>query len=116
MRSRMRKLSSLFSLRVLIHLILLRPFLKLLFGVNVAGRKNLTSLGQYIIIANHNSHLDTLLLFNTLPVKHILRTHPVAAEEYWSKSKAMFKLVNYLFRPIWIIRDQKFDDPLKEMK
>ena len=116
MRSRMRKLSSLFSLRVLIHLILLRPFLKLLFGFNVAGRKNLTSLGQYIIIANHNSHLDTLLLFNTLPVKHILRTHPVAAEEYWSKSKAMFKLVNYLFRPIWIIRDQKFDDPLKEMK
>ncbi|NOR53443.1 MAG: hypothetical protein GQ536_05085 [Candidatus Aminicenantes bacterium] len=116
MPSRMKKFSSLFSLRILIHLILLRPFLKLFFGINLAGRKNLTSLDQYIIIANHNSHLDTLLLFYTLPVKHILMTRPVAAEEYWSQSKAMFKLVNYLLRPIWIVRDQKVDDPLKEMK
>ncbi len=90
--------------------------MKLFFGVNVAGRKNLASLDQYIIIANHNSHLDTPLLFYTLPVKHILKTHPVAAEEYWSKSKVLFKLVNYLFRPIWIVRDQKVDDPLKEMR
>ncbi len=90
--------------------------MKLFFGVNIAGRKNLTSLDQYIIIANHNSHLDTPLLFYTLPVKHILKTHPVAAEEYWSKSKVLFKLVNYLFRPIWVVRDQKVDDPLKEMR
>lgn len=116
MRSKMKKLNSLFSLRVLIHLVKLRPFLKLFFGVNVTGRKNLTSLDQYIIIANHNSHLDTPLLFYTLPVKHILKTHPVAAEEYWSKSKVLFKLVNYLFRPIWVVRDQKVDDPLKEMR
>lgn len=116
MRSKMKKHTSLFSLRVLIHLIFLRPFLKLLFGVNVAGKKNIASLDQYIIIANHNSHLDTPLLSFTLPVKHILKTHPVAAEEYWSQSKVMFKLVNYLFRPIWIVRDQKVDDPLKEMR
>jgi len=112
----MNKFTSLFSLRVLIHLVKLRPFLKLFFGVNVAGRKNLASLDQYIIISNHNSHLDTPLLFYTLPVKHILKTHPVAAEEYWSKSKVLFKLVNYLFRPIWVVRDQKVDDPLKEMR
>ncbi|UCC39092.1 MAG: 1-acyl-sn-glycerol-3-phosphate acyltransferase [Candidatus Aminicenantes bacterium] len=112
----MKKLVSFLSFRVLIHLILLRPFLKLFFGINVAGRKNLSSLEHYIIISNHNSHLDTLLLFYTLPVKHILATRPVAAEEYWSKSNAAFKLVNYLFRPIWIVRDQKIEDPLKEMK
>lgn len=90
--------------------------MKLFFGVNVTGRKNLASLDQYIIIANHNSHLDILLLFYILPVKHILRTHPVAAEEYFSKWKVLFKLVNYLFRPIWIVRDQEVDDPLKGMK
>lgn len=116
MPSKMKKYGKLFSLRVLIHLVLLRPFLKLFFGVNVAGRKNLTSLDQYIIIANHNSHLDTLVLFYTLPVKHIMMTHPVAAREYWSKWNALFKLVNYLFRPIWIVRDEKVDDPLKGMK
>jgi 1-acyl-sn-glycerol-3-phosphate acyltransferase len=116
MLSEMNKSTRLFSLRVLIHLILLRPFLKLFFGINVAGKKNLASLDRYIIIANHNSHLDTLLLFYVLPIKHILTTRPVAAEEYFSKSKVLFKLVNYLFRPIWIVRGQEVDDPLREMK
>jgi 1-acyl-sn-glycerol-3-phosphate acyltransferase len=116
MLSEMKKFASLFSVRVLTHLFLLRPFLKLFFGVNVAGRKNLAFLDQRIIIANHNSHLDILLLFYILPIKHILTTHPVAAEEYFSKWMALFKLVNYLFRPIWIVRDQKDNDPLREMK
>ena len=112
----MKKLTGPFSVRVLIHLLLLRPFLKLFFGVNVAGRKNLASLDQYIIIANHNSHLDILLLFYILPVKQISTTRPVAAEEYFSKWKVLFKLVNYLFSPIWIVRDREVDDPLKGMK
>ncbi len=116
MLSKIKKFSKLFSPRVFIHLVLLRPFLKIFFGINATGRKNLTSLDQYIIIANHNSHLDTLVLFYTLPVKHIMMTHPVAAQEYWSKQKTVFKLVNYLFRPIWIVRDQKVDDPLEGMK
>ncbi len=98
------------------HLFLLRPFLKLFFGITVAGKKNLASLDRYIIVANHNSHLDTLLLFYVLPIKHILTTRPVAAEEYFSKSKVFFRLVNYLFRPIWIVRGQEVDDPLEGMK
>lgn len=116
MPSEMKKITSFFSVRVLIHLLLLRPFLKLFFGVNVAGRKNLASLDQYIIIANHNSHLDILLLFYILPIQQILRTKPVAAEEYFSKWKVLFKLVNHLFSPIWIVRDREVDDPLKGMR
>jgi len=116
MLSEKDKSPSRFSLRVFIHLFLLRPFLKLFFGVNIAGRKNLASLDQYIIIANHNSHLDIMLLFYILPIKRILTTQPVAAEEYFSKWKALFNLVNFLFRPIWIVRGREVDDPLKEMK
>ena len=116
MLSEMNTSTRLFSLRVVTHLFVLRPFLKLFFGINVAGWRYLASLDQYIVIANHNSHLDTLLLFYTLPVKHILTTRPVAAEEYFSKNKVLFKLVNYLFRPIWIVRGQEVDDPLREMK
>ena len=112
----MKNLAQLFSLRLLIHLLLLRPFLKVFFGVNIAGRKNLASLDQYIIIANHNSHLDIFLLFSILPLRHILMTHPVAAEEYFSKWKVVFRLADYLFRPIWIVRDEKVEDPLKGMK
>jgi 1-acyl-sn-glycerol-3-phosphate acyltransferase len=116
MPSEMKKLTIPFSVRVLIHLLLLRPFLKIFFGVNVAGRKNLASLDQYIIIANHNSHLDILLLFYILPIKQILTTQPVAAEEYFSKWKILFKLVNYLFSPIWVVRDREVNDPLKGMR
>jgi 1-acyl-sn-glycerol-3-phosphate acyltransferase len=104
------------SLPVLLHLILLRPFLKLFFGVDVAGRNNLSRLGQYIIVANHNSHLDILLLFFILPARYIRSTHPVAAKEYFSKRKLIFKLASWLFRPIWIVRGEKVEDPLKEMR
>lgn len=112
----MKKFAKLFSLRLLIHLFLLRPFLKLFFGINVEGKKNLAALDRYILIANHNSHLDIMLLFYILPIRHIMITHPVAAEEYFSRSKVLFKLVEYLFRPVWIIREEKVEDPLKGMK
>jgi len=93
-----------FSLKLFIHLFLLRPFIKLIFGVNIFGNENIYNLKRFIIIANHNSHLDTLILFYILPINQILITHPVAAKEYFSKSKIIFNLVNYLFNPIWVDR------------
>ncbi len=93
-----------FSSKLFIHLLFLRPFIKLIFGVNLFGNENIHNLKRFIIIANHNSHLDTLLLFYLLPIKQILITHPVAAKEYFSKSKIIFRLVNYLFSPIWVTR------------
>lgn len=116
MHSKRKNLTHFLSLRLLIHLLLIRPFLKLFFGVNIAGKKNLHALNRYILIANHNSHLDTFLLFNILPVKHIKITHPVAAKDYFIENKILFKLVNYLFCPVWIERGQKVDDPLREMR
>lgn len=92
------------SPKILIHLLLLRPFVKLLFGVNLFGKENITGLDNYIIISNHNSHFDILLLFYLLPVKHITKTHPVAAKEYFSKNKFVFHTVNFLFSPIWVSR------------
>ena len=68
------------TLCVIIHLLLLKPFLKLFFGVNILGRENFDGLDQFMVIANHNSHLDILLLFASLSRKHIPRTRPVAAE------------------------------------
>ena len=94
-----------FSIKTLVHLLILRPIVLLLFGVNVFGRENIFRLDRYIIVANHNSHLDILLLFYLLPLKQIRRTHPVAAIEYFSKSKIIFRVVTYLFDPVWIKRN-----------
>jgi len=95
-----------FSFKILVHLLILKPIVILLFGVNVFGRENFIRLDRYIIVANHNSHLDILLLYYLLPIKQIKKTHPIAAKEYFSKSKIIFKLVEYLFDPVWIKRGE----------
>jgi len=91
-------------LRKAAHLIVLRPIMKLVFGFNVVGRENLPAEGQCIIIANHNSHLDIILLFCLLPIAKITTTHPVAEKVYFSRSRIIFALVKFFFQPIWIER------------
>jgi 1-acyl-sn-glycerol-3-phosphate acyltransferase len=108
--------AALLSPRLLFHLVVLRPVLKLLFGVNVEGRENLAGLEHYIIAANHNSHLDILLLCHILPAAHLLRTHPVAAEDYFARKPLLYRLISYLFRPVWIDRQDRQDDPLTKIK
>jgi 1-acyl-sn-glycerol-3-phosphate acyltransferase len=104
------------ALCVALHLLLLRPFLKMFFGVNILGRENFEGLDQFMMVSNHNSHLDILLLFASLPRKHIPRTRPVAAKEYFSRNRTLFGLVTYFFDPIWIVRENKDADPLGEMR
>ncbi len=103
---------------MLLHVLVLRPLVKLFSGINVAGKENLDHLKQYIIIANHNSHLDILLLFYLLPISHIVRTHPVADKPHFSKSRLVFRLVDFFFKPIWVTRGKPdlADDPFREIK
>jgi len=102
--------------RILVHLFLIRPFLHLFCGVYITGRKHLEGLNQYILTANHNSHLDILLLFSVLPFREIQKTHPIAPKEYFSKNRILFWLAETLFHPIWIVRGDKEGNPLKVMK
>ena len=108
--------SEFLSLPVLIHLLVLRPLLKLVFGVSVEGRQNLAGLERFILVSNHNSHLDVLLLFHLLPLRLLRRTHPVAAYEYFAKPKMLLWLVSFLFQPVWIVREGKESDPLRGMR
>ncbi len=110
------RLPALLSPRVLIHVLLLRPVLKLLFGVGVEGREHLREADRFMIVANHNSHLDVFLLFHVLPPGRIDRTHPVAAFEYFSRWTPVFRLVDWLFQPVWIVRDAAEGDPLEGMR
>ena len=105
-------------LRKLVHLLILRPLIKLIFGVNAIGRENYEFDDSCIIIANHNSHLDILLLFSLIPAKRISLTHPVAEKVYFSKSKIVFNLVDFLFQPIWIERGRPAidGDPFFDLK
>jgi len=103
-------------LRILLHLLLIRPLLHLLFGVNVVGRENLAGLDRFIMVANHNSHLDVFLLYVTLPVSLIPRAHPVAALDYFSKPAWLYQAMCFLFQPIWVDRTDKNRSIIKEMQ
>ena len=54
-------------------------FLKLIVGVQFTDCRFLKKEKQFIILANHNSHLDTLSLLSSLPGKLLWKVKPVAA-------------------------------------
>ncbi|MFC1489585.1 1-acyl-sn-glycerol-3-phosphate acyltransferase [Candidatus Latescibacterota bacterium] len=103
-------------MRVILHVLIIRPLLYLMFGVNVVGRENLQNVDKFILFSNHNSHLDVLLLFLILPPGKIDKTHPIAALDYFKKPAWLFGVVNFLFQPIWLDRKTGGISPFKEIR
>jgi len=68
---------------------IVKPYIYLVLGVNVSGAENLPKVdeGPSIIVANHNSHIDTLLLMSLFSGFQILKIHPVAAADYFCNTK-----------------------------
>ncbi len=92
-------------LRVLLCLVLVRPVLFIVFGVNIRHAQRLPKVGPAIVVANHNSHLDTLVLMSLFPIAHLHDVRPVAAADYFTRNRMLQWLTKELLHGIFISRD-----------
>ncbi len=88
-----------------------RWFLKLIVGVKFDTAKFLLKEDQFIILANHNSHLDTMTLLASLPSKIIHKVKPVAAGDHFGKTKLKGKFTEFFVNALLIKRGRDKENP-----
>lgn len=74
-------------LKLLFFALFVKPLVYVVLGLNVRNAQKLPKEGPAIIVANHSSHIDTLILMSLFPLKRILSIRPIAAKDYFLKTK-----------------------------
>jgi 1-acyl-sn-glycerol-3-phosphate acyltransferase len=71
---------------------------------------------QRIYFANHQSHLDWVLIWAALPRDLRARTRPIAAKDYWTGSTFKHWLTREVFNAVYVNRQRTDDqDPLEPL-
>jgi 1-acyl-sn-glycerol-3-phosphate acyltransferase len=91
-------------LRAAFFLLIVRPVLFVFIGANVRGREKLPKAGPAIVVANHNSHLDTLTIMAMYPLRDLPRLRPVAAMDYFLRTKIKAWFATHIIGIIPLVR------------
>ena len=71
---------------------------------------------QRIYFANHQSHLDWVLIWAALPRELRATTRPIAARDYWTGSRFKHWITREVFNAVYVSRQRSDDqDPLEPL-
>jgi 1-acyl-sn-glycerol-3-phosphate acyltransferase len=71
---------------------------------------------QRIYFANHQSHADLVMIWAALPEELRAITRPIAAKDYWTKSKFKQWITTAVFNAVYVDRERKEgEDPLQPL-
>ncbi len=90
----------------LLYTLILRHFLQVIMGVHYNNRAALDEADQFILVANHNSHLDTVALMSALTPQQVALTKPVAAGDYFGKTGLKKWLTQFFVNALLIPRSR----------
>lgn len=100
-------------LRLIFYALLVRPFLIIFLGLST---RNLDRLnvhdGAHLVAANHNSHLDAMVLMSLFKLRDIHKVKLVAAKDYFCRNALSTWFSLNIIGIIPIDRKGGSDDPL----
>src|SRR5205814_2938794 len=82
---------------------LLRTYLAIAHRLTITGLKNLPPHGPFVLVANHGSHLDALVLGAALSPRHRERAFPIAAVDVFFQTAvtSTFSAIVLNALPMW---------------
>lgn len=112
----------LYYARIALFVLFLKPFIWIFLSPNVKGLEKLPMKGPAILMANHNSHLDTISLMSLYPLRLLSKVRPVAAADYFMCNRFLSWICKNILQIIPIRRANKralkssfMEDPLEKV-
>jgi 1-acyl-sn-glycerol-3-phosphate acyltransferase len=93
-------------LRQAVIVLIARPIARVFTGADIVGREKLPLKGPAILVANHSSHVDTVLLLTIYPSKALDRVRPAAAADYFLKGRLMSWFSRNILAIVPVARDR----------